>query len=299
MRENLNELAAFAAVAREQSFTRAAARLGMAQSSLSQIVSNLEQRLKVKLLNRTTRSVTATEAGAQLAAALAPALAEIEAGLAALRGQRGRPAGTIRITADEYAVQSVLWPAVKKFLPDYPEIKIELITDYGLVDIAREGFDAGVRRGGLVAKNMIAAPISAPHKMIVAGAPAYFARRKPPQAPADLTRHACLNLRLPTYGGLYSWTLADKQQTVKIKSEGPLVFSSIYALLEAALAGFGLAYLPEKMALPYLKDSRLLPALERYSVTLPGYYLYYTHRLQSSAAFALLAQALRYRGDSA
>lgn len=294
MKDNLSDLQAFVVVAREQSFTRAAAQLGTSQSALSQRVKNLEGRLGLRLLSRTTRSVTPTEAGERLAALVGPALKEIDAGLAQITALKEKPAGTIRITADEYAATAVLWPAIKDFLHDYPDIQVELSVDYGLVDIVAERYDAGVRRGGLVAKDMIALPISPEVRMRVVAAPSYLAQHGRPDRPEELTRNACINLRLPTHGGFFAWTFRVDGREQKIRGEGQLIFNSIHRVLDAALDGFGLAYLPEEMARPHLEAGRLFSVLDDYAMVFPGYHLYYTSRLQASPAFSLLVEALRY-----
>ena len=297
MKDNLNELSAFMTVAREQSFTRAASKLATSQSAISQTVKNLEQRLGIRLLSRTTRSVTPTEAGERLMALIGPALDQIDAGLTQITALKDKPAGTIRITADEYAINAVLWPKIREFLHQYPDIKVELSTDYGLVDIVEERYDAGVRRGGLVAKDMIAVPISAEIKMMAVASPRYLESRGVPKKPQDIaSQHDCINLRLPTHGGLWSWSFKEKGREVKIRGEGQLVFNSIGNMLEAALAGYGLAYVPESMAEPYIEGGQLVEVLAGYNMVYPGYYLYYTSRLQSSPAFSLLLEALRYCG---
>ena len=225
-RDNLNELTAFLAVAREKSFTRAAAQLGVSQSALSHTVRALEERLGVRLLTRTTRSVAPTEAGERLVRSVGPRLDEIEAELAALSALREKPAGTIRITAGEHAAEAVLWPAISRLLPDYPDIKVEIIVDYGLTDIVAERYDAGVRLGEQVAHDMIAVRIGPDMRMAVVGAPAYFAARPKPLAPQDLTTHNCINLRLPTYGGLYAWEFEKAGRELKVRVEGQLVFNT-------------------------------------------------------------------------
>lgn len=296
MKENLNELTTFMVVAREQSFTRAAAQLGTSQSAISQTVKTLEQRLGLKLLSRTTRSVTPTEAGERLIALVGPALAQIDSGLSQLTALRDKPAGTIRITADEYAIRAVLWPKISTFLHHYPDIRVELSTDYGLVDIVAERYDAGVRRGGLIAKDMIATPISPEIRMLVAAAPRYLAAHGRPSRPQEIASvHQCINLRLPTQGGFFSWSFLEGGRELKIRGEGQLVFNSIGNVLEAVLDGYGLAYLPQSMAEPYLADGRLEEVLAGYNMVHPGYYLYYTSRLQASPAFSLLLEALRHR----
>jgi len=295
-RENLNDLQAFLAVAREQSFTRAAAQLGVSQSALSQTVRGLEARLGLRLLTRTTRSVAPTEAGERLLHALAPRFDEIDAELTALSALREKPAGTIRITADEHAAEAVLWPAMARLLPAYPDIKVEIVVDYGLTDIVAGRYDAGVRLGGIVAKDMIAVRIGPDMRMAVVGAPSYFATRPQPRSPQDLTTHTCINLRLPTHGGLYAWELEKDGRELRVRVEGQLTFNSIALILGAALDGFGLAYLPEGQMRAHLADGRLVRVLADWCPPFPGYHLYYPSRRQPTPAFALLVDVLRYRG---
>lgn len=295
-RDNLNELTAFLAVAREQSFTRAAARLGVSQSALSHTLRALEERLGVRLLTRTTRSVSPTEAGERLARSIGPRLDEIEMELAALSALREKPSGTIRITAGEHAADAILWPAIAGLLPDYPDIRIEIIVDYGLTDIVAERYDAGVRLGEQVARDMIAVRIGPDMRMAVVGAPAYFAARPKPRAPQDLTTHNCINLRLPTYGGLYAWEFEKADRELKVRVEGQLVFNTAALRLNAVLAGLGLAYLPEDQVTTYLADGRLVRVLADWCPPFPGYHLYYPSRRQATPAFSLLVDALRYRG---
>lgn len=295
-RDNLNELTAFLAVARERSFTRAAARLGVSQSALSHTLRALEERLGVRLLTRTTRSVSPTEAGERLARSIGPRLDEIEMELAALSALREKPAGTIRITAGEHAADAVLWPAIARLLPDYPDIRIEIIVDYGLTDIVAERYDAGVRLGEQVARDMIAVRIGPDMRMAVVGAPAYFAARPKPRAPQDLTTHNCINLRLPTYGGLYAWEFEKADRELKVRVEGQLVFNTAALRLNAVLAGLGLAYLPEDQVTTYLADGRLVRVLADWCPPFAGYHLYYPSRRQATPAFSLLVDALRYRG---
>ncbi|MBL6752478.1 MAG: LysR family transcriptional regulator [Nevskia sp.] len=292
-RANLNDLLAFVTVARHGSFTRAAAQLGVSQSALSHTVRALEARLGVRLLARTTRSVAPTAAGQRLLLSLGPHFDEIEVGVAALGELRDKPAGTIRITSSEHAASAVLWPALKKFLPRYPDIKVELISDARLVDIVAQRYDAGVRLGEQVARDMIAVPIGPVQRMAVVGAPAYLAGRAPPKKPQQLTAHACINLRLPTHGDLYAWEFAKGSRELKVRVDGQLVFNRSDQILDAALAGFGLAYLPEDLAAPHLAQGRLLRVLEDWCPAFPGYHLYYPNRRQHSRAFALLLEALR------
>src|SRR5271165_462134 len=293
--ENLNDLAAFLAVARERSFTRAAAKLGVSQSALSQTIRGLEARLGLRLLSRTTRSVAPSEAGERLLRTIGPHIGEIETELEALSALREKPAGTIRITAGDHAVHSVLWPKLAKFLPNYPDIKVEIAIDYGLTDIVAERYDAGVRLGEQVSRDMIAVRIGPDVRFAVVGARSYFAKRPPPTTPQDLVGHDCINLRLPTYGGLYAWEFEKDGRDVRVRVEGQLVFSSVFQALDAALAGLGLAYVPEDLTEAYLADGRLERALEDWCAPWSGYRLYYPSRRQSSPAFALLVDALRYR----
>jgi DNA-binding transcriptional LysR family regulator len=295
-RESFNDLLAFLAVARERSFTRAAARLGVSQSALSHSVRGLEARLGVRLLTRTTRSVAPTEAGERLLRTVDPRFEEIEMELAALGELREKPAGTIRITAGEHAAEAILWPTLEKLLPDYPDIKVEIVIDYGLTDIVAERYDAGVRLGEQVAKDMIAVRIGPDMRMTVIGAPSYFARRKQPRTPQDLTAHDCINIRLPTYGGLYAWEFEKGGRELRVRVEGQLVFNNIALRLSAALAGFGLAYLPEDQVRTHLAEGRLVRVLADWCPPFPGYHLYYPSRRQPRPAFALLVEALRYRG---
>jgi DNA-binding transcriptional LysR family regulator len=295
-RTNINDLVAFLAVARARSFTRAAAQLGVSQSALSQTLRGLEAALGLRLLTRTTRRVATTEAGERLLQAAGPRLDEIDAELAALSALREKPAGTIRITAHDHAVRAVIWPALKKLLPGYPDIKVEIVIDYGLTDIVAERYDAGIRIGEMVAKDMIAIRIGPDLRSAVVGAPAYFAQRPRPQTPQDLTAHNCINLRLPTHGGLYAWEFERAGRPLRVRVEGQLVLNGTGPMLDAALAGFGLAYLPADSVQPYLADGRLLAVLADWCPPYPGYHLYYPSRRQPTPAFALLVGALRYRG---
>ena len=294
-RANINDLLAFLAVARERSFTGAAARLGVSQSALSHTVRGLETRLGLRLLNRTTRSVSPTAAGERLLRTVGPRFEEIETELAALSELRDKPAGTIRITATEYAIDTILWPKLAKFLLNYPDIKVELIADPRLTDIVAEGFDAGVRDGEQVAKDMIAVRIGPDQRMAVVGAPSYFRKRSPPKKPQNLTGYNCINLRLPTRGGLYAWEFEKGRRSLKVHVEGQLVFNNTTQMLNAALAGCGLAYVPEDLAQPHLARGRLVRVLEDWCPPFPGYHLYYASRRQPSSAFTLLVDALRYR----
>ena len=292
----LDDLRALVAVARERSFTKAAAKLGVSQSALSQTVRQLETRLGVRLLTRTTRSVSPTQAGERLLRTVGPRFEEIDAELAAVSELRAKPAGAIRITATEYAVDTILSPKLQKLLRQYPDIKVEFFIDNAMTDIVAQRFDAGVRAGEQVAKDMIAVRIGPDLRMAVVGAPSYFRRRPDPKKPQDLVGHDCINLRLSTHGGLYAWEFEKGSRELKVRVEGQLVFNGTFQMLNAALAGFGLAYVPEDLAQPYLAKGRLKRVLEDWCPPYPGYHLYYPSRRQSSAAFALLVDALRYRG---
>ena len=296
-RENFNDLLAFVAVARAGSFTKAAAQLGVSQSALSHTIRALEERVGLRLLTRTTRSVSPTEAGERLLTTIGPRLDEIEAEVAALSDFRDKPAGNIRITAAEHSARTVLWPKLATFLPDYPDIKIEILVSYGFIDLAAERFDAGVRLGDQVAKDMIAVRIAPDLRMAVVASPDYFARRAPPAIPHELANHDCINLRLATHGGLYAWEFEKNGHALNVKVEGQLVFNGSPPMLQAALDGFGLACVPEDMTLEPVAAGRLVRVLEDWSPTFPGYHLYYPSRRQASPAFALMVDALRYRTE--
>jgi DNA-binding transcriptional LysR family regulator len=295
--ENFHDLAAFVAVADERSFTRAAAKLGVSQSALSQTIRGLEARLGIRLLTRTTRRVVPTEAGERLLRTVAPRFEEIDAELAALSELRDKPAGTVRITSTENAAEAVLWPALKTLLPDYPDIKVEIVIDYGLTDIVAERYDAGVRFGEQVAKDMIAVRIGPDICMAVVGAPGYFATHRPPRSPQDLTAHRCINLRLPAHG-LYAWEFAKNGRDLRVRVDGQLAFSTTALILAAAVAGFGLAYLPEQQVQNHLDSGELVRVLADWCPPFTGYHLYYPSRRQTAPAFALLVDALRYRARS-
>jgi DNA-binding transcriptional LysR family regulator len=295
VRDNVNDLIAFLAVARERSFTKAAAKLGVSQSALSHTVRELEERLGVRLLTRTTRSVSPTEAGERLLQTVGPRFEEIEAELAAIRELREKPAGTIRITATEYAADAILLPKLAKLLREYPDIKVEIIIDYGLTDIVAQRYDAGVRSGEQVAKDMIAVRIGPDMRMAVVGAPSYFKGRPEPKRPQDLIGHNCITLRLPTHGGLYAWEFEKGGRELRVRVEGQLTYNTTVQMLNAAIAGLGLAYVPEGLVHSYLAKGRLKRVLADWCLPYSGYHLYYPSRRQPSAAFALLVDALRYR----
>ncbi|MEH7877190.1 LysR family transcriptional regulator [Rhizobium laguerreae] len=294
-RPAVNDLIAFLAVARAQSFTKAAGKLGVSQSALSHTIRGLEERLGLRLLTRTTRSVAPTEAGERLLLSIGPRLDEIESELAALSAFREKPAGTIRINAGEHAADTVLWPALEKLLPDYPDINVEIIVDYGLTDIVAERYGAGVRLGEQVAKDMIAVRIGPDMRMAVVGAPAYFDNKPTPLTPQDLTDHNCINLRLPTYGSVYAWEFEKGGRELRVRVEGQLVFNNIALRLNAVLAGLGLAYMPEDLVEAHLAEGRLVRVLEDWCLPFSGYHLYYPSRRHTSPAFALVVDALRYR----
>jgi DNA-binding transcriptional LysR family regulator len=295
-RDELGDLTAFLAVAEERSFTRAAARLGTSQSSLSQTVRRLETRLGLRLLARTTRSVAATEAGDQLIETLRPAFDEIDAKLTALSELREKPAGTIRITTSQHAAETILWPAVARLLLNYPDLRMELSIDATLTDVVAERYDAGVRLGEQVAKDMIAVRIGPDMRMAVVGAPSYFAERPAPKTPHDLNHHTCINIRLPTLGGLYPWEFRKNGRELNVRVDGRLVFNEMPMVLRAAIEGFGLACVLEEQAAHLIAEGRLVRVLADWCPPFSGYHLYYPSRRQHSPAFAVLVEALRYRG---
>lgn len=294
-RQNINDLLAFLAVARERSFTKAAARFGVSQSALSHTIRQLEARLGVRLLTRTTRAVSPTEAGERLLERIGPHFDQIEIEVDALNELREKPAGTVRIVASDYAISSVLWPKLKTFLPKHPDIKIELLLDNGLTDIVTERYDAGVRMGEQLAKDMISARIGPDFRFAVVGSKSYFAKHPVPEKPQDLTQHSCINYRFPTSGALYVWEFEEKGREIKVRVDGQLVFNNIFHVLDAALAGRGLAYVPEEIALPHVEKGRLQRVLRGWSPYWDGYHLYYPSRRQSSPAFVALVDALRNR----
>lgn len=292
-RTNINDLIAFLAIAREGSFTKAAAKLGVSQSALSHTIRGLEERLGLRLLTRTTRSVAPTEAGERLLRTVGPRLDDIDAELAALSALRDKPAGTIRITAGEHAVQTILWPAMQRMLPDYPDIRVEVVIDPALRDIVAERFDAGIRLGESLDKDMIALPIGPDQRLVVVGTPSYFSSRSTPQNPQDLTGHLCINMRLQTYGGLYAWEFEKDGRALRVRVDGQLTFNSTSAILDACLAGFGLAYLMEDTVAEHIAEGRLVKVLDEWSPSFSGYHLYYPSRRQPSPAFTVLVDALR------
>jgi DNA-binding transcriptional LysR family regulator len=292
----VNDLTAFIAVAREQSFTRAAAQLGVSQSALSYTIRTLEARLGLRLLTRTTRSVSLTEAGERLLRSIGPRFDEIESEIAALSAMRDKPAGTIRITTVEHAAETILWPALAPLLAEYPDINVEIISDYGLKDIVTDRYDAGVRLGEQVDKDMISLRISADLRMAVVGAPSYFEGHAKPDVPQDLIEHSCIKLRLPTHGAFYAWEFQKDGQELKVRVQGRSAFNTVGMMRKAALDGFGLAYLPEDQVDTAIKEGKLIRVLADWCPPRPAYHLYYPSRRQHSPAFALVIEALRYRG---
>jgi DNA-binding transcriptional LysR family regulator len=291
----LSDLQAFVAVARLQSFTRAAAQLGLSRSALSHAMTALEARLGVRLLTRTTRSVSVTEAGARLLDVAAPRLDEIEVELSSLVALRDKPAGTVRITAHDHAVTSALWPRLMPLMHAYPDIHVEISVDYGLTDIAAQRFDAGVRSGSRVDKDMVAVRIAPDLRMAAACAPGYLAGRSAPVTPRDLTAHRCINLRLPTHGGLYAWEFAKKGKPLQVRVQGQATFNSTLLMLQAACDGLGICYVPLDLLQPHFEAARLVPVLQDWWPRFPGYHLYYANRRHMPPALAKVIEALRYR----
>lgn len=294
--ENFNDLLAFVTVAREESFTRAAVKLGVSQSALSQTVRGLEERLGLRLLTRTTRRVSPTAAGERLLQTAGPRFEEIQAELAALSDMRDKPAGTVRITTGEHAAISVLAPALEKFIPANPDVKVEITVDYGLTDIVAERYDAGVRLGEQLAKDMIAVKIGPEMRMAVVGAPSYFRQNPWPEVPQDLTSHNCIQIRMPTYGNILAWEFEKGEHELRVRVDGQLVFNNIAMRLDAVRRGFGLAYMPEDQVAEQIARGELIRVLEDWCAPFPGYHLYYPNRRHASPAFALVVEALRYRG---
>jgi DNA-binding transcriptional LysR family regulator len=293
-RIDLNNLSAFVVVARECSFTRAAAQLGVSQSALSHTIRGLEEKLGVRLLARSTRGVSPTEAGERLYEDLRPHYEGIAAGLKTLSEGREKPGGTIRISAHDHAASTILWPRLSKLLPEYPDFKIEITISYGMIDIVTERYDAGVRLGDQVAKDMIAVRIGPDFRHIVVGAPAYFGSHDTPQVPQDLTLHNCANLRLPTYGGLYAWEFARDGRELQVQVGGQMIFNTTPQMLTAALEGYALAYVPEDLVQDHLRNGSLVQVLADWCPATPGYHLYYPSRKHASPAFKLVVDALRY-----
>lgn len=295
-RDNINDILVFLAVARERSFTRAAAQLGMTQSALSHIIRGLEERLGVRLLTRTTRSVSPTEAGERLLQNVGPRLEEIEAEITAVSDLGDKPAGTIRITAIDHVIESLLWPRLAPLLPQYPDLHVELSSDYRLVDIAAERFDIGVRYGDQVDKDMIAVRLSVDMPMSIVASPAYLAHRPLPSTPQDLMKHNCIALRLASSGGLYAWELEHEGQSLELRVRGQVVCNTAPHILQVALDGCGIGFLPEEMTAPYVQDGRLVSVMQDWCPRFPGLFAYYPSRRQSSRALGLVIDAIRYKG---
>jgi DNA-binding transcriptional LysR family regulator len=294
-RDNINDILVFFAVARERSFTRAAAKLGMTQSALSHIIRGLENRLGVRLLTRTTRSVSPTEAGERLLQNVAPRLEEIELEIAAISDMGDRPAGTVRITAVDNVVNDVLWPRIAPLLLEYPDLHVEISSDYRMVDIAAERYDIGVRHGDQVEKDMVAVRLTPDVRMLIVGAPRYFAWHREPASLQDLLRHNCINLRLASSGGLYAWELQHEGRPLEARVRGQAVFTSAYAILNAALSGCGLAYLPESLVAEHLAAGRLLSVMPDWCQHFPGLHAYYPSRRNASRALAVVLDAIRLK----
>lgn len=294
LKDNFNDLISLMMVARERSFTRAAARLGVSQSALSHSIRALEERLALRLLTRTTRSVSPTEAGERLINAIAPRLEEIESQLVAMSEMREKTAGNIRLNAGHHAVKTTLWPALHPFLKQYPDVNVEITVDNTLTDIVSGRYDAGVRLGEQVAKDMVAVRIGPDWSMAVVGSPDYFSSYGRPQSPQDLQHHSCINLRLPTMGDLYAWEFKKEGREIRVRVEGQLIFNSLEPRIEAAISGLGLAFVPEDAVNAYLENGRLERVLTDWSEPFAGYYLYYPSRKQHTSAFARLIEALRY-----
>lgn len=289
----LDDLSVFVLVGKEGNFTRAAAKLGVSTSSVSNTIRALEQRLGVRLLTRTTRSVTRTEAGERLMQSVAPLLDKIDHEVSVVGELRDKPSGTVRITSDELAAKEVLWPKLFPVTQAYPDITLEIVIDYGLKDIVAERFDAGVRTGGIIDADMIAMPIGPKMRMVTVASPSYIAAHGAPKHPDELMKHRCINLRLATHGGLYPWEFTEDGQDFHVRVKGPLIFNSVYQILDAALAGAGYAQLPDNQIEPYLKEGTLVEVLKEWSEPFEGFHLYYPSRHQPTAAFRKIIEALR------
>ena len=294
-RENINDLLAFLAVAREGSFTRAAAKIGVSQSALSHTVRALETRLGLRLLTRTTRSVAPTEAGQRLMETIGPRLDEIDAELVAIGELRDKPAGTVRITATDYAADMFLWPRLAKVLPDYPDVKVEINVDYRLSDIVADRFDIGVRYGDQVAKDMVAVRVTVDSKMAIVCSPSYLKRRGAPSKPRDLLSHDCITLRLPTRGSIYAWELKKGRRELQARVDGQVTFNGVYQMVNAALDGAGLTFVPLDLIQPHVDAGRLVSVMEDWCPTFPGLHAYYASRREPSRALAVVIEALRLR----
>lgn len=293
-RNNINEMIAFLAVARERSFTKAAAQLGVTPSALSHSVRHLEERLSIRLLSRTTRDVSPTEAGERFMRSIGPHFEQIDAEIDRLSELRDKPAGNIRIACSDYVIDTIFRPMLRQFLRDYPDISVELFIDNGFTNIVEQRFDAGVRLGEALSKDMIAVRIGPDWRFTVVGTPDYFERRSKPETPQDLTNHSCINMRLTTAGGIYAWEFRKGERELNVRVEGQLVFNSVIPVLNAALDGHGLAYVPEDLTKSYLDSGELVEVLADWSPTWQGYHLYYPSRRQASPAFSAFVDAIRY-----
>lgn len=297
-RRAFNDLYAFTAVATERSFTRAAARLGISQSTLSQTIRNLEDSLNVRLLTRSTRSVALTEAGEQLMATLGPGFAQMESALESLGDLTDRPRGRIRISAAEHPTVSLLQPALVPFLAEFPDIQIEIATDMALIDIVADGFDAGVRLGDMLAQDMIGMRIGPDVRFAIVAAPAYLEAHPAIAAPQDMTAHRCIMTRMPTHGDILTWRLERGEEETRVKIEGPLIVSTLGLRIQAALDGMGMIFLPFDQVAAHISTGRLCPVLQEWWPVYEGYHLYYPSRRQPTPAFRLLLNALRWRGST-
>jgi DNA-binding transcriptional LysR family regulator len=293
-RDNITDIVGFLAVARERSFTRAAAKLGISQSALSHTVRDLEARLGVRLLTRTTRSVSPTEAGERLIQTVGPRLEEIEAEIAAVSDLGEKPIGTIRITAIDHVIDTVLWPRLAEVLDRYPDVNIEMNSDYRMVDVAADRFDIGVRYGDQVQQDMVAVRLTPDIRMTIVGAPRYFESRPVPGTVQDLAQHSCIALRL-SGGGIYAWELRDGDKEVQVRVQGQVVFNGAYQMLNAALSGYGLAFLPVEMTQPHVDAGRLRHVMEACCPPFPGLHAYYPSRRNSSRAMKVVIDAIRHR----
>lgn len=296
-RRYYDDLFSFVTIAREGSFTRAAAQLGVSQSALSQSMKSLEQRLGLRLLARNTRSISTTEAGDRLLALLGPRFADIEAEVAELQSQQQRPAGTIRINTFDFVAEYILWPRLEAVIEQYPDITVEIATDYGLTDIVASRFDIGVRLGPSVEQDMIAVALQAEQRMVIVGTPAYFAKNDHPRIPADLAHHRAANLRLPTRGAIYAWELENGGEAIDVRVPGRLVFDTLYQIRHAVRRGYGLGFLPIEMAAADIEAGRLHTTLDDWAPTWPGHHLYYPSRRQSSRALRTVVEGLKLRPD--
>ncbi|WP_031204694.1 LysR family transcriptional regulator [Mesorhizobium sp. L103C105A0] len=294
-RDGMKDLLWFVAVARERSFTRAAAKLGTSQSTLSSTIKELEARLGVRLLTRTTRSVSPTEAGERLFQSLVPRFEEIESDLASLVAFRDKPSGTVRITLSDHALQTTVWPKLQPLLSDNPDVRVELYSDNGMKNIVEERFDAGVRLGESIDRDMIAVRIGPDWRLVAVASPDYFSRHPVPTAPQDLVDHDCINMRQATFGGLYAWEFARDGRDLRVRVEGQLTFNSSIPMIEAATSGFGIAYVPENLVSHHIAEGRLRLVLDDWSPPFAGYHLYYPSRRQLSPAMAVIIDALRHR----